>query len=227
MAYLIIYGDEIESKRTEFFKAFQTNTKAEDTGLTKEQFTERLLALHQELEGGRKGSELAEVKTEADVQMMVERFTPILRDAIDGVFNQFSSNGVTMSQEEVNEFLLKTNDELGRGGMFRHTSVIFEGKLELSRDDWYGVFARELAEGKWWQVVYDLEVCGCSIRSHHTYDKNQFYQGWLDYIYFNNVVQDVLTESERQSIYSDGNALPNEWHPSDHLPVAATFSWAY
>ena len=40
--------------------------------LTREQFTERLLALHQELDGGRVGSELAEVKTEADVEIMME-----------------------------------------------------------------------------------------------------------------------------------------------------------
>jgi mRNA deadenylase 3'-5' endonuclease subunit Ccr4 len=59
--------------------------------------------------------------------------------------------------------------------------------------------------------------------------RDQFYQGWLDYIYFNTItckgVQEALTEIERQNIYNDGNALPNEWHPSDHLPVAAIFSW--
>ncbi|KAL7509492.1 hypothetical protein ACHAXN_006478 [Cyclotella atomus] len=235
-AYLSIYGEEIDMKRNEFFTSFQNNAGNE---LTKEQFTERLLALHQELEGGRKGSELAEVKTDADVQKMIERFTPLLRNAIDEVFRKFSANGVTMTQEEVNQFLRKTNDVLGRGGMFRSTSAIFERKVldgipaELSLDDLYGVFARELAEGKWWQVVYDLDVCGCSIRSQHLVEKSnqrdQFYQGWLDYIYFNKItckgVQEALTEIERQNIYNDGNALPNEWHPSDHLPVAAIFSW--
>lgn len=184
-----------------------------------------------------------------------------------------------MTQNEVNAFLIKTNGELGRGGTFRHTSAIFERKLqeereaELTIDDWYSVFARELAEGKWWQVVYDLEIYGCSVRSqcpNERFNNNmgQLYQGWLDYIYFNRMtcagVQDVLTVSERKRIYEgkscsfsesydmvvtsmkisihyvcsqfslnldsythilDGDALPNDWHPSDHLPVAAIFSW--
>ena len=237
-AYLSIYGDEIEVKRAEFFNLFQNGT-ADTNKLTKEQFSERLLALHQELEGGRKGSELAEVKTRADEQKMIERFTPLLQNAIQQVFHKFASNGVVMTQKEVNEFLIKTNDVLGRGGMYRHTSAILEKRIldgkpaELTLDDWYGAFARELAEGKWWQVVYDLEVCGCSIRPQHSTEKSnmrdKFYQGWLDYIYFNrltcNGVQDVLTKSERQHIYNEGDALPNAWHPSDHLPVAAVFSW--
>ena len=237
-AYLETYGTEIKMKRTEFFKAFQNNEEP-NKELTKERFKERLLALHQELSGGRKGSELAEVKTEADVQKMIERFTPVLKNSIEEVFTKFSSTGDAMTPDEVNRFLIKTNDDLGRGGMFRHTSAIFERKIlegkpvELSRDEWYGVFARELAEGKWWQVVYDLEICGCNIRSQYSKEgsdrRDQLYQGWLDYIYFNNLictgVQDALTDSERRQIYNDGDALPNEWHPSDHLPVAAIFSW--
>ena len=276
-AYLSIYGEEISSKRNEFFKSFDTNHNE----LTKEQFTERLLALYQELEGGRKGSELAEAKTDADVAKITDRFTPILRDSLDELFYRLSSNGVTMTRTEVNGFLIKTNGELGRGGMFRHISALFEQKLikgsdaELTIDDWYSVFARELAEGKWWQVVYDLEIYGCSVRSQYSNERfnsnlDQLYQGWLDYIYFNGMtcagVQDVLTMSERKRIYEgescwffflrvmvlmfvtsmiilerfmrvlifygfihtkfpDGDALPNEWHPSDHLPVAAIFSW--
>lgn len=237
--YVTIYGEEIERQRAKFFAGFQKKGEGDfSKELTREQFTDRLLALHQELEGGRKGSELAEVKTEADAQKMIERFTPLLQDALDAVFEKFSSNGETLTQEEVNEFLLKTNGQLGRGGTWRHTSFMFAKKMELSnepvaltRDDWYGVFARELAEGKWWQVVYDLEVCGSDLRSHHSTvnSRDRFYQGWLDYIYFQSLactgVQDLLTEIERSLIYNDGDALPNEWHPSDHLPVAAVFSW--
>ena len=237
-AYLSIYGDEIELKKVEFFKLFQ-NGATDINELTKDQFSERLFALHQELEGGRKGSELAEVKTRADEQKMIERFTPLLQHAIQEVFSKYSSNGLVMTQEEVNKFLIKTNDVLGRGGMYRHSSAIFEKMIldgkpaELTLDDWYGAFARELAEGKWWQVVYDLEVCGCSIRSQQSREdsdaRDKFYQGWLDYIYFNRLtcdgVQDVLTKDERQKVYNEGDALPNAWHPSDHLPVAAIFSW--
>ena len=171
---------------------------------------------------------------------MIDRFTPLLQQALDEVFAKFSSNGSTLTQAEVDTFLILTNGVLGRGGTFRHTTAIFEQKkkssengteeAELTLQDWYSVFARELSEGKWWQVVYDLEVCGVNVRSLHSPDSStQFYQGWLDYIYFQRLdcsaVQDVLTEEERQSIYTKGDALPNSWHPSDHLPVAAIFSW--
>ena len=248
--YVTIYGEDIERQRGEFFSGFR-RTGASDVdaapevrGLTREQFTERLLALHQELNGGRTGSELAEVRTEADVDIMIKRFSPLLVRALDEVFDKYSCNGFTLTQEEVNEFLLETNGEIGRGGTYRHTSSILMKKAEssigsnipaeLTRHDWYGVFARELAEGKWWQVVYDLEVCGFDVRSHRPNNAkgnngHEFYEGWLDYIYFRKLtcagVQDGLTEEERLRVYNDGDALPNEWHPSDHLPVAAVFSW--
>jgi len=236
-AYVAIYGGDIKKKRVEFFKAFKKDDERDIKELTKEQFTERLLALHQELDGGRTGSELAEVRTEADVKKMIERFTPLLRHSLDEVFSKFSENDETLTEEEVNRFLIKTNGELGRGGTFRHVTQVLKKKnklqdtpAELTREDWYGVFARELSEGKWWQVVYDLEVCGSSVRAHHKSSRGeQFYQGFLDYIYFAKIacvgVQDALTDSERSKIYSDGDALPNEWHPSDHLPVSAIFSW--
>lgn len=237
--YLTIYGKEIEQHRADFFSNFQSTSNNDNSNseLTREQFTERLLALYQELEGGRTGSELAEVRTDADAKKVVERFTPLLNEALDFVFEKFSSNGSTLTQDEVNKFLILTNGELGRGGTFRHTTALFKRKIEsssenveLTKDDWYSVFARELSEGKWWQVVYDLDKCGFNIRSHHSDNKKtEFYQGWLDYIYFHRLdcllVQDVLTEEERVSIYEEGDALPNQWHPSDHLPVATVFSW--
>jgi mRNA deadenylase 3'-5' endonuclease subunit Ccr4 len=60
--------------------------------------------------------------------------------------------------------------------------------------------------------------------------EGRHYQGWLDYVYFDSQrltckgVQEALTATELYRIYDDGDALPNEWHPSDHLPVAAVFS---
>ena len=236
-AYVAVYGEEIEKKKVEFFKAFESNDGHCIIELTKDQFKERLIALQQEIEGGRKGSEIAEVRTDADVQHMVERFTPLLRYSLDEVFSKFSKNDETLTEEEISRFLIKTNGELGRGGTFRHVTAILQKNrqlqgtsAELTRQDWYGIFARELSEGKWWQVVYDLELCGSNIRAHHISNHgDQFYQGWLDYIYFARMicvgVQDVLTNSERSRIYNDGDALPNSWHPSDHLPVSSIFSW--
>ena len=79
--YLTIFGKEIEQHREDFFSNFQSTSNNDNSNsdeLTREQFTERLLALYQELEGGRTGSELAEVRTDADAKKVVERFTPLL-----------------------------------------------------------------------------------------------------------------------------------------------------
>ena len=235
--YLAIYGEQIKAQRTNFFNGFQESRQVDQKGLPREQFIEKLSALQQELEGGSEGSELVEVRTEADAQRMIARFSPLLKTSLDHVFDQFSDDGDTLTDDEVNEFLVAANGELGRGGTSRHTSAILEKKAKtsqptvLTRDDWYGVFARELGEGKWWQVVYDLETCGANIRSQTADNESQHYQAWLDYVYFDSQklkckgFQEALTESEVSRIYKEGDALPNEWHPSDHLPVAAIFSW--
>jgi hypothetical protein len=169
---------------------------------------------------------------------MIDRFSPLLKCALDQIFEKFSSDeGETLTKEEVAEFLMKINGQVDRGGTSRHAAAVFEKKTEalksavLTRQDWYGIFARELGEGKWWQVVYDLEVCGATLRSPPANGTGQHYQGWLDYMYFDSGqlacmgVQEALTDDERCRIYNDGDALPNEWYPSDHLPVAALFSW--
>jgi len=155
------------------------------------------------------------------------------------VFDKFSSDGETLSPAQVDKFLIETNGQVGRGGMWRHTKAMFERKQEaghlavLSRQDWYMAFARELGEGKWWQVVYDLEVCGVNNLCSKIEDHRgcAYYQGWLDYVYFDaqqlicRGVQEALTDSEFLLVYEKGDTLPNAWHPSDHLPVAAIFSW--
>jgi hypothetical protein len=38
--------------------------------------------------------------------------------------------------------------------------------------------------------------------------------------------QESLDEEQAKRIYQEGDALPNAWHPSDHLPVGCVFEWA-
>ena len=241
-----VYGDTyghdtiIETDRKKIFGGFRDlSTADEHVGLSREQLKERLMALQQQLDGGNQGVELVEIQTDEDAQRMVERFTPVLKKALDQVFDEFSSNSETLHPAQVEEFLIKTNGHVGRGGMWRHTKAMFERKREadqvavLVRHDWYNAFARELGEGKWWQVVYDLQVCGADLRGSKTKVSKEtaHYQGWLDYLYFDSQhltcrgVQEALTDAEFSLVYNEGDALPNAWHPSDHLPVAAIFSW--
>mmetsp|Transcript_55862 Transcript_55862/g.62469 ORF Transcript_55862/g.62469 Transcript_55862/m.62469 type:complete len:910 (-) Transcript_55862:62-2791(-) len=252
--YVATYGSQIEEERREFFQGFhrsggESTTTIDPPGvlllLSRDQFAERLRALQQELEGGSDGVELVEIRTEADAQRMINRFSPLLRVALDLVFERFSGDGgKSLTEAEVSEFLIRTNGELGRGSTSRHTTDAFEKKVAsskqavLNRYDWYGIFARELGEGKWWQVVYDLEICGAKLLTQGGSRKEvlgagqqQHYQGWLDYVYFDSKqlvctgVQEALTDAELSRIYDDGDTLPNEFFPSDHLPVAALFSW--
>ena len=57
------------------------------------------------------------------------------------------------------------------------------------------------------------------------------YEAWLDYVYYSTgglrlaAYQEVLSEEQARLIYKDGDALPNAWHPSDHLPVGCVFEW--
>ena len=55
------------------------------------------------------------------------------------------------------------------------------------------------------------------------------YEAWLDYVYYSSeslrlvAYQEPMTEEQAQLVYKDGDALPNAWHPSDHLPVGCVF----
>ena len=244
-------------------------------------------------EGGGSSSaeqELVRLETEADVENLIARFTPTLRAALDTLFDRLAAAspgtlaaGATSSSNSISEdiervipekaalaWLELVNRELGRGGTYRSVMAAFEqsptGRRELTRRAWYGVFARELGEGKWWQVAYDLDVSGVAVSSmelsagggtfggaaqSRVVDERRgeqgarrpsvrtprqaprrHYEAWLDYVYYSSKglrlvgYQESLSEEQAQLIYRDGDALPNAWHPSDHLPVGCVFQWA-
>ena len=170
-----------------------------------------------------------------------------------------------VSESAALAWLELVNRELGRGGTYRGVMAEFEqspsGRRELTRHAWHAVFARELAEGKWWQVAYDLDVSGVTVEDFELGVGNaaaygatgqhegaegmaaegaprsaraprRHYEAWLDYVYYSSDglrlvgYQESLTEEQARRIYQDGDALPNGWHPSDHLPVGCVFEWA-
>ena len=224
--------------------------------------------------------ELVRLETEADVERLIERFTPAFRAALDALFDRIAEKppaaaGAAVSESAALAWLELVNRELGRGGTYRGVMAALErseqesesGRRELTRRAWYGVFARELGEGKWWQVAYGLDVSGVAVEDFEfvcvdaegegegegvgegvaegaSGDQEaqqraalrrraprRHYEGWLDYIYFSSGslrlrgYQESLTEEQARRIYQDGDALPNEWHPSDHLPIGCVFEW--
>ena len=243
--------------------------------------------------GGSAQPELVRLESEADVEKLIARFTPAFRAALDALFDRLAAAGeedfeaavaaaavdkdggvtdeMVISEGRALEWLELVNRELGRGGTYRGVMSAFEesdhafGRKELTRRAWYGLFARELGEGKWWQVAYDLDVSGVSVDDFE-FDGAMYgataqrrpadatecasgehdatagrrsaraprrhYEAWLDYVYYSSAglklvgYQESLSEEQARLIYQEGDALPNAWHPSDHLPVGCVFEWA-
>ena len=243
-------------------------------------------------------AELVRLESEADVEALIERFTPSFRAALDRLFDRLAAApagvaagaagaagaasaeaaqghateavaepdgaaSLAISEASALSWLELVNRELGRGGTYRGVMAAFEeservsGRRELTRRAWYGVFARELGEGKWWQVAYDLEVSGVAVSDFELDADGMYgggatgrprpatgepprvraprrhYEAWLDYVYYTprgglRLVgyQESLDEELARRIYQEGDALPNAWHPSDHLPVGCVFEWA-
>jgi len=104
------------------------------------------------------------------------------------------------------------------------------GSDTFSREDFVALYAAELAEGKFWGVEHDLRVLngeGLSVPSEGPCAL------CFDHIFFTPErlqllgVQEPLTDEQRRRIYQEPwEVLPNSWHPSDHLPVAALFRLA-
>ena len=154
--------------------------------------------------------------------------TTAMTQALDAAFDACRAPGAELMREaETHEFLKRINRELGRGSEYRFVEAVFErkGQRALSREDFHGLYAAELAEGKFWGVEHDMrELLGdglakpgdgpCQLR--------------FDYIYFAGLklrgVEEILQAEEKQQIFGrPWETLPNSWHPSDHLPVIASF----
>ena len=205
-------------------------------------------------------------ESEEDVDRLNARFTPAFRGALDALFDRLATSapesavlrpGLQPADDDlipesaVLAWLELVNRELGRGGTYRRVVECFErsGRRALARREWHGVFAGELADGKWWQVAYDLEVSGVSVADldvggdapygdaaegavrRPARAPRRHYEAWLDYVYYSTgglrlaAYQEGLSEEQARLIYKDGDALPNAWHPSDHLPVGCVFEW--
>ena len=157
--------------------------------------------------------------------------TPALLEAVSAAFEAMCTPGqAQMSRDDVERWLMRINRAVGRGSEFRHAMAAFEQKGEesLSREDFIGLYVSELEEGKYWGVEHDLKAMGGSglaVPSEGptelTFDHVYFTQGPLQLL----GVQEPLTAEQRARVFSEPwEVLPNEWHPSDHLPLVAAFA---
>ena len=86
------------------------------------------------------------------------------------------------------------------------------------------------ATGKFWSVEHDVAKLDVW-RPGQRHDQPPF-EGTFDYIFYSAnelslcAVREPLTDAQYQSeIVQKGTRLPCEWHMSDHLPMAACFTF--
>eukprot|EP00929_Paragymnodinium_shiwhaense_P103823 TRINITY_DN6760_c0_g1_i1.p1 TRINITY_DN6760_c0_g1~~TRINITY_DN6760_c0_g1_i1.p1 ORF type:complete len:553 (+),score=100.85 TRINITY_DN6760_c0_g1_i1:20-1678(+) len=160
--------------------------------------------------------------------------TEALLAAVNASFDKFASSKDMMDKAAVERWVVAINKTLGRGSEFRAAMAAMEarGGEELHRDDFVALYVSELEEGKFWGVEHDLRVMlerGTGLAN----PSEGPCQLSFDYIYFAQEglqlvgVQEPLSKEKKDMVFSEPwEVLPNRWHPSDHLPVAAVFEFS-
>ena len=70
-----------------------------------------------------------------DIVIKKRRFSPLPLRALDKVYDKYSRNGLTLTQEEANKYILETNGEIGRGEDLPTTHIFYpyeEGRVPRS-----------------------------------------------------------------------------------------------
>jgi len=159
-----------------------------------------------------------------------KKMEELLRKAFESCCSEGSTEGGMLSAD-IERFLLRINRKIGRGSEFRFVEACCErrGERILSYEDFRALYVEELKEGKFWGVEHDLrELLGFGLEE----PASGPCQLRFDYIYFTTgtlqlrAAQEPLRAEEYTQIFgAPYEVLPNPWHPSDHLPVSAFFTF--
>ena len=124
---------------------------------------------------------------------------------------------------------------MSRGGSeFRAAEALLQAKAEagevesLTYADFRSIYAEEMSQGKWWGVEHDLAAVngtGLAVPGEDPFTAR------FDYMYFTvgplacTHVRAPLSDEQQHKLHADPHSnLPNAWHPSDHLPLLASFA---
>ena len=168
------------------------------------------------------------------VDLETGELLPECEAQIRRMFDALSSDGgQSMNRADVESWLVLVNKKLGRGSEFRAAEALLQaksdaGKIEsLTFSDFRSIYAAEMSEGKWWGVEHDLTAVNGSGLA--VADEDPF-TARFDQIYFTagpltcTHVRTPLSHELQGKLYSEPHSnLPNAWHPSDHLPLLASF----
>lgn len=155
-----------------------------------------------------------------------------LSKAVDGMFDSLSADGQTLSEAEEAAWLTKINRATTRGSEMRAAKAAREARGEgarLRREDFHQVYTTELMQGKFWGVEHDLRVVsGVGLAAPSALP----FTATFDYLYYSTaslrlagMQPPLAADKYEQLLKPGGDILPNEWFPSDHLPVAAALEF--
>lgn len=153
---------------------------------------------------------------------------------IGRMFAKFSGDGAVMSRADVERWLVCVNKTLGRGAEYRAAEAVLQAQEQagaaagLTAAQLLAIYMEEVTAGKFWGVEHDLGACnGAGVHV----PRSVPFKARFDYIYhtFGTLrclaVRSPLTAVQRQLLFEErSTSIPNSWHPSDHLPVAAVFA---
>lgn len=154
--------------------------------------------------------------------------TPQFKDCVQRVFELHAVEGV-MDRPAVDRWLTAINRQCERGSELRAAERIFEasGAQQLKPHDLLEIYIEALSEGKYWSVHHDFSTLGVAPKPL----KARPYEACLDYIFCSpqtlsvEAVRAPLNAAQRKLVFENRDGVPNAWHPSDHLPLAAAFHW--
>ncbi|MEL6348748.1 MAG: endonuclease/exonuclease/phosphatase family protein [Myxococcota bacterium] len=154
---------------------------------------------------------------------------PAALAAFRAIFDRFSNEDAQMGPEGIDAWLTAINRRPDRGSERRHVDAILEegGRDALSFQGFLTIYVQVLRDRKFWSADHDLQVLGITLPPNGLpptvacLDRMTRTQALRT-----QAVRASLSDAQHAAVFEGGDALPNKWHPSDHLPLAAVFGWA-
>lgn len=155
--------------------------------------------------------------------------SPACAAALRALFARFADEGGVMDRAATERWITAINGRPDRGSEWDKAQEVFarRGAEQLLEADVLAIYEAELREGKPWGVLHDLLCCGALTALPpprvlaRRYDQIHATPQTLAL----EAVRHPLDEAHTARVFTQGETLPNAWHPSDHLPVSAVYRW--
>jgi len=127
-------------------------------------------------------------------------------DKIEQLFRRYASNG-SMNRNAVEKWLYTINGGL-RGDAWKAAQ---DKQYHLILEDFITIYTKKLENGLWWSLAADLECHNIPLPTVEA----KMHQEALDHIYLRGFKPQAIRHIDTDI----RKGLPNQKHPSDHLPL--------